>query len=78
MAKQDEFLANGTMDGVQDKKRWDDLPGSIESRRSVVEKGSFTLDIVEGFNTRGQLAGVQRNKQFRHFSFSVVIEGDFL
>ena len=78
MVKQDEFLANGTMDGVQDKKQWDGLPGSIESHHSVVEKGSFMLDIVEGFNMCGQLASVQCSKQFQHFSFAVVVEGDFL
>ena len=50
-----------------------------ESGRLAMEKRSFTPDTVDGMNTRGQLAhyaGAQHSKQFRHFSFSVLVEGD--
>ena len=54
-------------------------PDSEESRRLAIEEGSFAWDTVDGINVRGQLAhyaGAQHSKQFRHFSFSVLVEGD--
>ena len=50
-----------------------------EARRSAIEQGSFAPNTVEAMDARGQLAhyaGAQHSLQFRHFSFSVVIEGD--
>ena len=50
-----------------------------ESRRLAIEEGLFTWDTVDGINAHGQLAhyaGAQHSKQFRHFSFSVLVEGD--
>ena len=50
-----------------------------EARRSAIEQGSFTPNTVEAMDARGQLAhyaGAQHSLQFRHFSFSVVVEGD--
>ena len=57
----------------------DPLDDSEESCQSVIEQGSFMLDTVNGVNTCGQLthyAGAQHSKQFWHFSFSILIEGD--
>ena len=54
-------------------------PDSEESRRLAIEEGSFARDTVDGINARGQLAhytGAQHSQQFRHFSFSVLVEGD--
>ncbi|KAH0834976.1 hypothetical protein J3R83DRAFT_10690 [Lanmaoa asiatica] len=50
-----------------------------ESRRLAIEQGSFTPATVDGIDARGQLAhyaGAQHSLQFRHFSFSIVVEGD--
>ena len=50
-----------------------------EARLSAIEKGSFTPDTEDGNLTRGQLAhyaGAQHSLQFRHFSFSVFVQGD--
>ena len=50
-----------------------------EERLLAIEKGSFTPDTEEGNLTRGQLAhyaGAQHSLQFRHFSFSVFVQGD--
>ena len=54
-------------------------PDSEESRCLATEEGSFTWGTVDGINAHGQLAhyaGAQHSKQFRHFSFSVLVEGD--
>ncbi|KAF8444058.1 hypothetical protein L210DRAFT_3759168 [Boletus edulis BED1] len=50
-----------------------------EERLLAIETGSFTPDTDEGKKARGQLAhyaGAQHSQQFRHFSFSVVIQED--
>ena len=50
-----------------------------ESCRLAIKEGSFARDTVDGINACGQLAhyvGAQHSKQFRHFSFSVLVEGD--
>ena len=62
-----------------DAMAFQDPSNSEESRRLAIEKGSFTPDTVDGINARGQLAhyaGAQHSMQFRHFSFSVVVEDD--
>ena len=68
-----EFKAKS--DGVA----FQDPSDSEESGRLAMEKRSFMPDTVDGMNTRGQLAhyaSAQHSKQFRHFSFSVLVEGD--
>ena len=68
-----EFKAKS--DGVA----FQDPSDSEESGLTAIEKRSFTPDTVDGMNTRGQLAhyaGAQHSKQFWHFSFSVLVEGD--
>ncbi|KAF8553900.1 hypothetical protein OG21DRAFT_1509533 [Imleria badia] len=50
-----------------------------EARLLAIEEGSFTPDTDEGNKARGQLAhyaGAQHSLQFRHFSFSIIIQGD--
>ena len=57
----------------------DPLDNSEESRQSAIKQGSFILDTVNRVNTCGQLAhyaGTQHSKQFWHFSFSILVEGD--
>ena len=54
-------------------------PDSEESRCLAIEEGSFARDTVDGIGARGQLAhyaSAQHSQQFRHFSFSVLVEGD--
>ena len=68
-----EFKAKS--DGVA----FQDPSNSEESDLMAIEKRSFTPDIVDRMNIRGQLAhytGAQHSKQFQHFSFSVLVEGD--
>ncbi|KAF8549298.1 hypothetical protein OG21DRAFT_1500509 [Imleria badia] len=51
-----------------------------EARLLAIEEGSFTPDTDEGNKARGQLAhyaGAQHSLQFRHFSFSIIIQGDY-
>jgi len=53
--------------------------GTEKERLLEIENGSFTPDTAEGNQGRGQLAhyaGAQHSLQFRHFSFSIVIQGD--
>ncbi|KAI9567163.1 hypothetical protein HD554DRAFT_2024342 [Boletus coccyginus] len=50
-----------------------------KERLLAIENGSFTPDTAEGNQARGQLAhyaGAQHSLQFRHFSFSIVVQGD--
>ncbi|KAF8131843.1 hypothetical protein EV363DRAFT_1583527 [Boletus edulis] len=50
-----------------------------EERLLAIETGSFTPNTDEGRKMRGQLAhyaGAQHSQQFRHFSFSIVIQED--
>ncbi|KAI9567162.1 hypothetical protein HD554DRAFT_2329373 [Boletus coccyginus] len=50
-----------------------------KERLLAIENGSFTPDTAEGNQARGQLAhyaGAQHSLQFRHFSFSIAIQGD--
>ena len=69
-----EFKTNNNGAAFQDPR--DDTE---EARLLAIEKGSFTPDTEAGNLARGQLAhyaGAQHSLQFRHFSFSVVIQGD--
>ena len=57
----------------------DPLDDSEESHQSAIKQGSFMPDTVNRVNTCGQLAhyaGAQHSKQFRHFSFSILVEGN--
>ena len=66
-----EFKANN--DGAAFRDRYD------TDKKRFIEEGSFTPDTEEGWETRGQLAhyaGAQHSVQFRHFSFSVFIQGE--
>ena len=50
-----------------------------QARLLAIEEGSFTPETAEGKKARGQLAhyaGAQHSLQFRHFSFSIIIQGD--
>lgn len=50
-----------------------------ESRQLAITQGLFTPNTAEGIYVRGQLAhyaGAQHSLQFRHFSFSILVEGD--
>jgi hypothetical protein len=69
-----EFKTNNNGAAFQDPR--DDTE---EERLSAIEKGSFTPDTEAGNQACGQLvhyAGAQHSLQFRHFSFSVVVQGD--
>jgi hypothetical protein len=69
-----EFKTNNNGAPFQDPR--DDTE---EGRLSAIEAGSFTPDTEEGNVKRGQLAhyaGAQHSVQFRHFSFSVLVQGD--
>ena len=57
----------------------DSLDEPRESHQSAIKQGSFTPDTVDGVNTLGQLthyASAQHSKQFWHFSFSILVEGN--
>ncbi|KAF8125081.1 hypothetical protein EV363DRAFT_1351495 [Boletus edulis] len=50
-----------------------------EKRVLAIETGSFTPDTDKGNRARGQLAhyaGALHSQQFRHFSFSIFVQGD--
>ena len=67
-----EFKANNDGAGFRD-------PGHDTDKKRFIEEGSFTPDTEEGWETRGQLAhyaGARHSVQFRHFSFSVFIQGE--
>ena len=52
---------------------------SEASRLLAIEQGSFTPATLDEIAARGQLthyAGAHHSLQFRHFSFSVSVEGD--
>ena len=69
-----EFKPNNNGAPFQDPR--DDTE---EERLLAIEKGSFTPDTEAGNQARGQLAhyaGAQHSLQFRHFSFSVFVQGD--
>ena len=54
-------------------------PGDKTDKKRFTEEGLFTPDIEEGRETRGQLAhyaGAHHSLQFRHFWFSVFVQGD--
>ena len=67
-----EFKANNNGAPFRD-------PGDKTDKKRFIEEGSFTPDTEEGRETRGQLAhyaGAHHSVQFRHFSFSVFVQGD--
>ena len=67
-----EFKANSSGAPFRD-------PGDKTDKKHFIEEGSFTPDTEEGRETRGQLAhyaGAHHSLQFRHFSFSVFVQGD--
>ena len=69
-----EFKTNNNGAAFQDPRN-----DTEEARLLAIEKGSFTPDTEAGNLARGQLAhyaGAQHSLQFRHFSFSVVVQGD--
>ena len=58
----------------------DPLYGTEEECLLAIEKGSFTPDTEDGNLARGQLAhyaGALHSLQFRHFSFSVTVQGNY-
>ena len=74
-----EFKTRSQGTAFQDPPESEDPAKLAEVCRMVAEDESFTPDTVDGMNTRGKLAhcaGTQHSLQFRHFSFSVLIEGD--
>ena len=69
-----EFKANNNGAPFQDPR-----DETEQARLSAIEEGSFTPETAEGKKARGQLAhyaGAQHSLQFRHFSFSIIIQGD--
>ena len=67
-----EFKANSNGAPFRD-------PGDKADKERFIEEGSFAPDTEEGRETRGQLAhyaGAHHGVQFRHFSFSVFVQGE--